>query len=125
MRIGKIEGTPQELKDMLDDQGFNFEDYLGEPYSPPKKRWIVIPTMIIIILLTTIVVIGKTNVKVNSILFILCFLSGVWCTCSVAIILKNSVVTSIIAIGLLLLMLIIFGYIQPKDSIDILKVFSK
>jgi hypothetical protein len=121
MRIGKIEGTPQEIKDMFDDQGFRFEDYLGEPYSPPKKIWVVIPICLTLLTLMAIVIIGDSDLRLVSVLYILCFATGMWSTCSIQYTLKNTSVTVIVAIGIILLILVVFQYIKPQDTIPLIK----
>lgn len=121
MRIGNVEGTPQEIKDMFDNQGFRFEDYLGKPYLPPKKIWVAIPICLTILILMTIVIIGDIDIRLTSVLYILCFATGIWSTCSIQYTLKNTSVTVIVAIGIMILILVVFQYIKPQDTIPLIK----
>jgi len=43
MRIGYIEGTPQEIKDLCENHGLNLGDYLEKPESPLATVWLIIP----------------------------------------------------------------------------------
>lgn len=124
MRIGNFEGTPEEIKDLFENQNFKFEDYLGEPISTFKNRWLVIPIILFILFLILTVFLDNVNINFTKILFLFTLISGVWLTASVHIKCKNKGVTFIIALGLLIITFLGNGYMLPKEILDWLKKFN-
>lgn len=125
MKIGGIEGTPQEIKDAFENHGLLLEDYLERPEVPLSKIWVIAPSLFIIIVLVCLVLlapIGKTSLLL---LFLLGAGSVLWLTVAIQVRFKNGWATAAVAIGGLLMLLVAGGFIEPKDTPQVLKELRK
>ena len=121
MKIGGIEGTPQEIRDTFENHGWRLEDYLERPEAPLSKVWVIVPALsvaVVLILLVLLAPIGKTPLLL---LFLLGAGSVLWLTVAIQVRFKNGWATAAVAIGGLLLLLVAGGFIEPKVTPEILK----
>ena len=125
MKIGRIEGTPQEIRDALEIHSLRLEDYLERPEAPLSKVWIIAPALsvaVVLILLVLLAPMGKTPLLL---LFLLGAGSVLWLTVAIQVRFKNGWATTIVAIGGLLMLLVAGGFIEPKDAPQVLKELKK
>lgn len=125
MRIGGIEGTPQEIRDTFENHGLRLEDYLEKPLEPLPNKWLIIPTTCVAIVLLFLVLIAPLPRTSLLLLFLLGAGFVLWLTVSVQIRFKNGWATGAIAVGGLLMLLIAAGFIEPKESAEFLKEIKK
>lgn len=125
MKVGGIEGTPQEIRDTFENYGLRLEDYLEKPAEPLSNMWLFIPSIClgtVLILLVLLAPLPRTGL-------LLLFLLGagfvLWLTVSAQVRFKNGWATGVIAIGGLLMLLVAAGLIEPKETTDILKEMKK
>lgn len=125
MKVGGIEGTPQEIRDTFENHGLRLEDYLEKPDEPLSKVWLFIPSGgvgVVLLLLVLLAPLSRTGL-------LLFFLLGagfvVWLTASIQIRFKNGWATGAIAIGGLLMLLVAAGFIEPKETTNILREIKK
>lgn len=121
MKVGTVEGTPQEIKDFFINQGLQLSDYLEKPDEPLKKRWLTIPAILLVVTLVLLVVLSSIPKGAFLLLFLLGAGSVVWLSISIQIRFKNGWATAVAAIGGLLMILVAGGFIAPKETIDAIK----
>jgi hypothetical protein len=46
MKIGKMEGSPEEIKNFFQDNGLNIPDFLEKPEAPLKPIWLIAPVFL-------------------------------------------------------------------------------
>lgn len=125
MKLGKFDGSKEEIQNLLIDNGFNISDYIGKPFKVMNNKWLIIPSIMFVLFLILIIYIGNPNDKLCKIMFLMTFGSGIWLASCVQIRFKNGSVTIIVIIGLVLILLLASGYILPKEIIDIIKKFKE
>lgn len=124
MKIGKAEGTPEEITNLFQNNGLKLADYLEKTEAQLHWKWFLIPCILIAIALLLLVLGAKLPPKIN-ILFFLVGASGVCClSASLQIRFKNFTATIITAIILFLILLIAAGLLAPKETIDALKTLK-
>ncbi len=125
MKIGRIEGTLQEIRDAFEIHGLQLEDYLERPEAPLSKVWIIAPALsvaVVLILLVLLAPMGKTTLLL---LFLLGAGSVLWLTVVIQVRFKNGWATAAVATGGLLMLLVAGGFIEPKDAPQVLKELKK
>lgn len=124
MKLGKAEGTPEEIKDFFENHGLNPEDYFEKTESPLHWKWIAIPGSIVAVSVILLVFLDNVTPKTH----ILLFLAGAGCACwsavSLQIRFKNGWATTVAAVGALLLLLVAAGLITPQETVDAIKGFK-
>jgi hypothetical protein len=121
MKIGTLEGSPQEIKDLVDNHGLRIEDYLETPTGALAKRWLLAPAGVVALSLILMAVIPGLSHQALILLFVLGLAGGTWLTVAVEIRFRNTVATSAVAIGVLLALLVAAGLIAPRETIDELR----
>ena len=121
MRIGKLEGTPEEIRDVLENRGLRLEEYLEKPAAPLRTKWLVVPGAVFAIVLILLVLLGPLA-RTGLILLFLVGAGGlVWLAVSVQLRFNNTLATLVIAVGGLLMLLVAAGLLEPRETTDVLK----
>ncbi len=121
MKLGKAEGTPEEIKDFFENHGLNPEDYFDKTEIPLHPKWVAIPGSAVAISVLLLVLFDNVSQKLH----ILFFLVGAGCACwaaaSLQIRFKNGWATTVTAVGALLVLLVAAGFITPKETVDAIR----
>ena len=124
MKVGKVEGSPEEIKNIFENNGLNLEDYLEKlekADAPLHWSWLSLPGFIFIASLLFLVLLTDVSPKTR-IVFLLVGAGGIcWLAAAVQIRFKNPVATSAVGMGLFLMLLVAAGFLTPKETIDTLK----
>lgn len=125
MKVGGVEGTPEEIKDTFENHGLHIEDYLVKPEEPLANVWMVVPAVCLALTAFSQVLFAPLDQK----LLLLHFLAGagfvLWLVISVQLKFKSPWAAGAIALGGLLVLLVAAGFIQPQDTAAIVKGVSK
>jgi len=125
MKIGKLEGTPEEISNALIDNGLNFADFLEKPEKVVKSKWFLFPSIIVGGSLILLVLKIPVFIIIDKVLFLLGCGGCIWLSIVVQIRFKNVLATLIAIIGTFLLMMISIGLITPVEIIQNLKDLKK
>ena len=121
MKVGKFEGTPEEIRDLFIANDIQLADYLEKPEEPLKWTWLVVPAIVFACAVCALVY--QSGFSRNALLLL--FLSGagavVWLTIAVQVRFKNPWATGVAAIGGLLMLLVAAGFMAPKDTVDAIR----
>lgn len=124
MKIGGLEGSPSEIKDALENNGMNLGDYLKQPESPIKMRYIVVPCVLFIVgIVGTVFLIKSSTPSETSIDLVNLFSvgSGLWLTLSVHLRFKCKTATIATALGLILMVAMANEVATISDALDLIK----
>jgi hypothetical protein len=124
MKIGNIEGTPQEIQDLIVNHGLQLTDYLEVPEEPIARVWVLAPAILAAVALILIQLLSAYPKAVLP-LFLLGTASLVWLAISLQIKFKNGWATAVAAVGGLIVLLVAAGYLAPKETIDAIKELKK
>lgn len=125
MKMGPMDGTPEEIRGFLEINGKSLDDYLGKPEAPLENKWIFLPIVLFLIWLLLTVVIFPLTGRIS----LLIFLGGsafiVWLTFAVHIRYKNGGATFIVSIGSLVLLLLAGGFLDPVGVLEVIRKLKK
>lgn len=121
MKFGPAEGTPEEIRDFVENTGLKFSDYFVLPEPPLNPIWLVLPAVLYMI---AILLLGLKVGPPESAPWVI-FLSGcgvtVWLVTAVQVRFRHAWASAIVAIGCVALLLVAFGLLTPLDAVKELK----
>jgi len=120
MKIGNFDGTSEEFNDLVENHGFNPNDFLETKETILDRKWLLIPVGLIIVVLL-ILSFSSLNGKYFTATFVAGLAFCSWLIVCVQIRFKNSFATFVSAMCLLLLLLVSGGIMDPKDTPQYLK----
>ncbi len=121
MKLGKAEGTPEEITNFFENHGMNPQDYFEKIESPLHWKWIAIPAFISTIIVIFMVLPDSVAKKTQFILFLIASGCACWVATSVQLRFKNAWATTVVAVGILLVLMVAAGYLEPGDIINTIK----
>jgi len=126
MKLGPVDGSTEEVCDLLENNGLRLEDYLEKPAAPLKTRYLIIPVAIFMIGLLAVVIFGSVSSRaVVTLLYLVGFGGGTWLTVSIQLRFRNGPATFATAVGGLLMLLIAAGIFSLQDTAEFLKGLRK
>ena len=78
MKLGKMEGTPEEIRDFFQNNGLNIEDYLEKPDTPISRIWFVISAILIVASIVLLTLVQPTLKAIRTFLFVSGCGGGLW-----------------------------------------------
>ena len=125
MKIGGLEGTPQEIRDTFENNGLRLEDYLVRPEAQLSCLWIILPSISVAVVLVLLVLLAPLTKNLLLLLFLLGAGCVLWLTVATQVRFKNGWASfAVIFVGLLML-LVAGGFIEPKETAQVLKELKK
>lgn len=121
MKIGSVDGTPEEIRGLLENNGLRLDDYLDKPEAPLENKWIYVPVSLFLVWLLLMVVASPMTGKGLLLMFLGGSAFAVWLTFAVQIRFKNGGATSVVAVGTLVLLLVAGGFIAPVETLEAIK----
>ncbi len=122
MKVGPVDGSVQEVRDLFENNGLKLEDYLEKPLLPLKTKFLVIPIVVFLLSLFILCLLTAGSPEWQSrFLYIVSFGSGTWiCTCT-QLRFKNGIATFCVAMGLVLTFLLAAGLMSPREAAEAVK----
>ncbi|PQJ85892.1 hypothetical protein [Photobacterium phosphoreum] len=119
MKVGQLEGTPEEIKNLVENHGLNLNDYLIKPDKPICLKWVIAPSIGFSISLICTYIFGTSSEDefIGNLFFLLTMGLALWLTVVIQIRHKNIWASSLSIFVLLLLSLVSLGVMQPYDLI--------
>lgn len=121
MKLGKAEGTPEEIKNFFENNGMNPEDYFEKTERPLHWMWLAIPGSIVAVAVLMLVLLDDLSPKTHILIFLVGAGSACWVATSLQVRFKNVWATTVVAVGALLVLLVAAGFITPKETVDAIK----
>ena len=126
MKLGPVDGTIEEVRDLLENNGLRIGDFLEKPTTPLQTIYLIIPAaMSITGLLAVVALRGVASSKVLTLLYLLAFGGGAWLTVGVQLRYRNGLATFAAATGAFLMLMIAAGLFSLQDTADFLKALRK
>lgn len=124
MKIGNFEGTPEEITNFfVKNSSLNLSDYLEKPEQPLRPKWLVWPIAYIILILAALTLLPLSSGP-KTFFFLLGCGGGIWLALALHVRFKIWA-TGLSFFGILLLMLVAAGFLQPGEMVQCLKAFNK
>lgn len=120
MKLGKAEGTPEEITNFFENHGLNPEDYFEKIESPLHWKWLAIPGSLFTLAMF-LLVLFTLSTKIRILLFLIGVGGSCWAAVSLQIRFKNNWATTVMVVSALLILLVAAGFITPKETVDAIK----
>ncbi|MBC8412657.1 MAG: hypothetical protein ISR96_03795 [Nitrospira sp.] len=115
MKIGPVEGTPEEVNNFFQNNGLNPLEYFEKPETSLQTRWLIIPSAFFVALFILLAFVGDNYSKTKIVLFLSGFASSVWLAVCVHIRFKTAWGAGAIILAGLLIMLVALGVVKPEQ----------
>jgi energy-coupling factor transporter transmembrane protein EcfT len=125
MKIGKMEGSPEEIRDFFQNNGLNIADYLERLEPSLKAVWFIVPVILVIASLSWLTLLTPTHAPIQTFVFLIGCGGGIWLAVDVQIRFKNTWAAVFVAVGTVLIMLVAIGMVTPREMIQHLKELKK
>jgi|GEM_PF-1268190 len=121
MKLGSFEGTPEELKDVCENHGFDASDFLNSPTRFQPKMWIIYLAILIFSILSVCIWTIEISSTLLKVLIILNLVIVIFITALVHLRFEKWFITVLSFLGGLIILSVSLGYVTPKDAINELK----
>lgn len=125
MKMGKLEGSPEKIRDFFQNNGLNIQDYLEKPEPPLKRILFIVPVLLIAGAISLLTLIAPSAESAQNFLFLTGCGAGIWLAVNVQIRYKNTWAAVFTAVGTVLLMLVAFGEMAPSELVQHMKDLKK
>lgn len=125
MKIGKMEGTPEEIRGFCEGNNIDIARFLELGDSPLKPIWLLTPIVFIIVAIGWLLLASPENHSMRTFIFLVGCGAGIWLAVCIQLRFKSTWSAGFVAVGILLLMLVAFGVIAPQEMIQHFKDISK
>jgi len=119
MKVKDLEGTPEEIGKICEEQNFSFQDYLSD--KPKMPKWLILLIGILFLLVCCILWTVNMSESIQRIAFLIeLFLLGL-----VAVLLhlkyNKWIVTLLASFFGLIMLSVSLNFLTPKEAIDTMK----
>ena len=121
MKIGNLEGDPEEIRNFIENNGLNINDFLDLPKKRPALFWFIIPGFLFFVVLFWLTLFSPTSDALRNLLFLIGCLAGIWQAVNVQIRFQNPWAATFIGVGIPLVMLVAIGVLSPAELVNELK----
>lgn len=125
MKIGPIEGTPEEIRNFSQDFGLRAADFFVPPEPPIKTVWLVIPSACVVLDLAVLTLLAPWSASRATFIFLVGCAASLWLVVACQVRFKSAGVTGIVAFGCVLLMTVALGTLTPLQMLEELRSLRK
>ena len=122
MKLGPFDGSVEEVRNLLENNGLKLEDYIEKPPSLLKTRFLITPAVLLCVALFLLVLVSRSCSPIMlTLIYLLGFGGGTWLTAGTQLKFRNTVATFVVAIGALLMLLVASGIFSPREAAEFLR----
>ena len=121
MKFGNFEGTPQELKDVCENHGFDPSTFLNTPPRFKPKLWFLVSVVILFTMVSVLIWVLPLSESWLKALTIINLTLTIVSAVVIQLKFNNAWITGISFFGGLLIIAVSLNYITPKEAIKELK----
>ncbi|MDR2309323.1 MAG: hypothetical protein LBE53_19295 [Paucimonas sp.] len=126
MKIGDLEGSPQEIHDLFKNNGMDLSAFIS---APMKKRWLVLPVVftVLVLLVNSLgqVFYPGFNAKCLSVAIMVQLVCVIWLVVSVQLKFDSTATTVVLAISCLIIVAMTAGLMTLTDAINLVKTLKE
>jgi uncharacterized membrane protein len=124
MKFGPVEGSPEEIKNFVENNGLNPADYFTVAESPLHVVWFVIPSVCIMLVAVVLALLPAQKPFATPTFLIGCAAS-IWLSVNVQLRFRNGWATTILVVGCILILLVALGVVTPLQVFEQIKSLKK
>jgi hypothetical protein len=126
VKVGNVDGTPEEIRDLIENNGLNLAEFVGvDRLRRPRIRWVVIPAVTFVLALAVQVPMRSCSLEVRTISLVFAGALLTWLCASVHFRFDSKGTTLTTALGSILLLLASSGLITFLDAYKRLEAMAK
>ena len=125
MKVGSVEGTPEEVRDLFENHGLDLAAYIEKPDTPLQKVWLIIPSVLLVVFFGILSFTNSLPEGGKVFVFLLGFSASVWLGISIHIRFKSAWGAGSIMLAGLLIMLVALGVLAPSEILEHYKTASE
>jgi len=118
MKIGSVEGTPEEVRGLFEDHGLDISAYIEKPDAPLHKIWFILPSGVLIVCFGCLSFFPSLEESGRVFIFLLGFLASVWLGVCIHIRFKSAWGAGAVILAGLLIMLVALGVLAPSELLE-------
>ena len=118
MKIGAMEGTPEEIRDLCQNNGLNIEDYLEKTEKPINRYLFMAFSGFYVVSIILLATVSGVSDGWRTVMFLIGCCCSLWLAVSVQIRFKNTWATFFIILCGISFMLVALGVISPTELLD-------
>lgn len=115
MKLGPAEGTPEEIKDFLENQGLQADKFFQEPEKPIAAHWFVVAALIIVGAIAVLMFHKFTDPRAQTFTFLVGCGGALWLAANIQLRFKNAWAAGGVLIACILFLLVALGVLLPSD----------
>ena len=121
MKVGRVDGSPEEIRNFIQNCGLKVEDFLENTDKKNTKIYYILPVVSFIILAILLVFSQVFSYQIKLLILILGSCSSIWLAININLQHKNITASIIVIISAVVILLVAYGIILPEEIIDTLK----
>ena len=115
MKLGPAEGTPEEIKDFLENNGMQPDKFFLEPEKPIAARWFLASAVIIFGAIATLMFGEFSDKRAQTFAFLVGGGGALWLAANIQLRFKNAWASGGVLIACILFLLVALGVLLPSD----------
>ena len=115
MKLGPIEGTPEEIKGFIQDNGLQVEKFFQAHEEPIRTLWFIVPAVIVIASIASLTLLTMPKSGTSTFVFLVGCAAALWLAANIQLRFKNIWASGGVLISCVLFLLVALGVINPSD----------
>ncbi|MEN9480790.1 MAG: hypothetical protein RLZZ298_2185 [Pseudomonadota bacterium] len=115
MKLGPMEGTPEEIKGFIQDNGLQVEKFFQAHEEPISTIWFVVPAVIVITSIAFFTLLTMPKSGTSTFVFLAGCAAALWLATNIQLRFKNIRASRGVLICCVLFLLVALGVINPSD----------
>jgi len=115
MKLGPAEGTPEEIKNFLEDHGLQADKLFQEPEKPIAAHWFALSAVVVIVSMAILTLYKFSEPRAETFIFLVGCGGALWLAANIQLRFKNAWAAGGVLICCVLFLLVALGVLLPSD----------
>ena len=115
MKIGPVEGTPEEIKGFMENNGLQADRFFQPAERPIATVWFIVPAALVVISIGVLTMVQLSWKGASTFVFLAGCGCALWLAANIQLRFKNVWAAAGVLIGCILFLLVALGVLLPAD----------
>jgi len=115
MKIGHVEGTPEEIKGFMENNGLQVDRFFQPAERPISTVWFIVPSALVVISIGVLTMVQLSQKGASTFVFLAGCGGALWLAANIQLRFKNVWAAAGVLIGCILFLLVALGVLLPSD----------
>lgn len=125
MKFGPVEGTPEEIKNFIENNGLQADKFFQAPEQPIGAILFVLPAILVIVSIAVLSLFQFSKPQISTFLFLIGCGGALWLATNIQLRFKNVLAAAGVLLGCILFLLVALGVLLPSDLPEEARRWSK